>query len=96
MKSAIVVVVAAAVLAAATAGVGWLGVRDWDGESGGHVLLALPGLPLWACTIALAGLGAPLAVALSVGGVAQFLCCLVLVAGVRAAVRVVRPSPREY
>ena len=64
-----------------TAGLGWLGIRDWDGETGGNwlALFALPGLIVLFSTESWL-------FALS----AQTLVCLVIVCLVRGFVHLVR------
>jgi hypothetical protein len=90
MKSTTCVYLITLALALATGAMGYLGVMDWDGESGGNVALALPGLPLVVCVIALTGVGIHPVIAIAVGVVAQFLCCLIPLGVVRLIVRAVR------
>jgi len=78
------------VLALVTGFIGWLGIRTWDGESGGNLSLLLFGLPMWGTFLALSRWLHSWPLLLGIGFAVQWAVCIVPVALVRLLVSLLR------
>ncbi len=78
------VLLCGAALAVVTAWIGWYGISDWDGETGGNALILL-GLP-WIVSV----MNLPEPLSWVIGGLAQLAVCMVPVVIVRGIIHRVR------